>query len=137
MPSSLSRLLFPDPPRRIPRERVINIIFRTAHLLTSGILLGGHTFAVPGERLEGLFWGTLLSGLGLIGLDLYRSCRWVYLGQGVMVWLKLALVLAAGVWWEWRVVLLGLAVMVASIGSHMSSRFRHYSFRHGRVLDEG
>jgi hypothetical protein len=135
MPSPLGQFLFPEPPRRIPHERAVNVLFRSAHILTSGILLGGHVFAVPSHRLEGLLWATLASGAGLIALELSRSCRFVYLGQGAMVWVKLLLVLGAGYWWDRRVALLALAVVVASVGSHMSGRYRHYSLRHGRVLD--
>jgi len=135
MPPSPGRLLFPDPPRRLAHERAINILFRSAHILTSGILLGGHVFAVPPARLEGLLWATLASGAGLIALELYRSCRFLYQGQGVMVWVKLILVLAAGYWWDERVVLLALAAVVASVGAHMPGRYRHYSLRDGRVLD--
>ncbi len=134
--TSLTRLLFPDPPRRIPHERAANVALRTAHILATGVLLGGHVFDVPAGRLEALLWGSLLSGLGLIGLELYRSCRWAYLVQGVLVWLKLALILAAGLWWAQRVPLLILAAIVASVGSHMSRKYRHYSLLHGRVLDE-
>ena len=134
--TSLTRLLFPEPPRRIPHERVANIMFRTAHILATGVLLGGHAFDIPAGRLEGLLWGSLLSGFGLMGLELYRSCRWAYLVQGVLVWLKLGLILAAGLWWTERVALLVLAAIMASVGSHMSSQYRHYSLIHGRVLDE-
>jgi hypothetical protein len=137
MPATLTRLCFPEPPRRIPRERVINIALRSAHILTSGILLGGHVFAVAPPRLEGLLWATVASGAGLMALELFRSCRWAYLGQGAMVWAKLVLVASAGLWWEQRVPLLALASVVASIGSHMSSDYRHYSLLHGRVLDQG
>ncbi|MFA5028665.1 MAG: hypothetical protein WC713_12420 [Candidatus Methylomirabilota bacterium] len=135
MVSTLLRLACPDPPRRIPHERVINILLRTAHILTSGILLGGHVFAIPSPRLEGLLLATVVSGAGLIGLELFRSCRFVYLGQGAMVWLKLLLVLAAGIWWAQRVPLLSAATVIASVGSHMSSRYRHYSLRDGRVVE--
>jgi hypothetical protein len=134
--SSLTRLLFPTPARRIPRERAINVTFRSAHIVTSGILLGGHAFDIAPHRLEGLLWATLASGLGLIGLELYRSCRWLYLGQGAMVWLKLGLIAATSLWWEQRVLLLVPAALVASVGSHMSSQLRHYSLIHGRVLEE-
>jgi hypothetical protein len=134
MASTLFPILFPETPRSIPHERGVNIALRTAHLMTAGILLGGHAFDAPAHRLILLLYLTIASGAGLILLELYASCRWIYLGKGVMVLLKMALVVAAGVWWEQRVVFLLLVVLVASIGSHMPSRFRHYSFLHGRTL---
>jgi hypothetical protein len=134
MPLQLSAILFPAVPRRVPCERGINIALRTAHLMVSSILLGGHVFDVQPSRLYGYLLLTIASGSGLILLELYRSCRWIYLGKGLLVLVKLALLGAAAVWWEHRVTLLLLVVVVATVGSHMPARFRYYSVIHGRVL---
>jgi hypothetical protein len=134
MASALADILFPATIRRVPGERGINIALRTAHLMTSGILLGGHVFDVPAHQLILFLYLTIASGAGLILLDLYSSCRWIYLGKGVTVILKLSLVIAAGVWWEDRVVLLLLVVLIGSVGSHMPARFRYYSLIHGRTI---
>jgi hypothetical protein len=134
MASQLSAILFPATPRRIPGERGINIALRTAHLMTSGVLLGGHAFDVAPHRLILFLYLTIASGAGLIALELYCSCRWIYLGKGVLVSLKIALLLAAGMWGEQRVVFLLLVVLVSSVGSHMPARFRYYSLVHGRVI---
>ncbi len=129
-------MLFPATPRRIPGERGINIALRTAHLMTSGLLLGGHAFDVAPHRLILVLYLTIASGVGLAFLELYSSCRWIYLGKGVMVSLKIALLIAAGVWWKQRVMFLLLVVLVGSVGSHMPARFRYYSLLHGRVIGE-
>jgi hypothetical protein len=134
MASTLLAILFPPTTRHIPGERGINIALRTAHIMTFGILLGGHAFDVPAHRLILFLYLTIASGASMILLELYSSCRWIYLGKGVTVILKVALVIAAGVWWEDRVVLLLLVVLIGSVGSHMSARFRYYSFLHGRVI---
>jgi len=134
MTTSLLTVLFPAVPRRVPWERGMNIGLRTAHLMTSSILLGGHVFDVQPSRLLVYLLLTIASGSGLILLELYRSCRWIYLGKGILVLVKLALLVAAAVWWEHRVALLLLVVVVATVGSHMPGRFRYYSVIHGRVL---
>lgn len=134
MASTLGAVLFPETPRHVPCERGINIALRTAHLMTSGLLLGGHAFDVPADRLLLLLYLTIASGAGLILLELYSSCRWIYLGKGVMILLKLALLIAAGLWWEQRVLFLLLVVAVGSVGSHMPARFRYYSLLHGRII---
>jgi hypothetical protein len=134
--SHLCSLLFPDPPRRVPYERGINIVLRTAHLMTTGLLLGGHAFDVAPDRLILYLYLTIASGAGLIGLELYRSCRWIYLLKGVMVCLKLILLIAAGVWWDQRVIFLLLVVLLGSVGSHLPARFRYFSVIHGRVLSD-
>jgi hypothetical protein len=135
MAPRLSVLLFPSTPRVLPYNRGISIGFRTLHLLASSLLLGGHAFEVEPRRLVALLCLTVGSGLGLILLELYRSCDWVYQGMGVLVIVKVVITAMAGLWWEQRVLLLALVVILGSVGSHMSARYRHYSFRHGRVLD--
>ena len=134
MARTLSAILFPEPPRHVPGERGINIALRTAHLMTSGILLGGHAFDVPARQLILFLYLTVASGAGLILLELYSSCRWIYLGKGIMVSVKVALVIAAGVWWEHRFVFLLLVVLIGSFGSHMPARLRYYSVVHRRTI---
>jgi len=136
MTSRLSSLLFPPSPRSLPYNRGISIGLRSLHLLASGVLFGGHAFDVEPARLVALLYLTVASGLGLVLLELYRSCDWTYQGMGVLVIVKAAMTALAGVWWEQRVVLLSLVVVLGSVGSHMPSRYRHYSFLHGAVLPD-
>ena len=49
-------------------------------------------------------------------------------GKGLVVLAKLLILLMVPFFWEHRVFLLLLTVAVASVGSHMPSRFRHRSF---------
>jgi hypothetical protein len=134
MASTLTAILFPATPRHVAYERGINIALRTAHLMTSGVLLGGHAFDIPAYRLTLFLYLTIASGIALILLELYSSCRWIYLGKGVMVSAKIALLIAAGVWWQQRAVFLLLVVLIGSVGSHMPARFRYYSLVHGRTI---
>ena len=136
MTDNLFALLFPESPRRIPCERGINIALRSAHLMTSGVLLGGHVFDVAPHRLILFLYLTIASGAGLIAMELYRSCRWIYVLKGVLVESKLALLIAAGMWWDQRVPRLLLVVLLGSVGSHLPARFRYFSVIHGRVLTE-
>lgn len=136
MASRLGAILFPPTPRSLPYNRGISIAFRTLHLLGSSLLIGGHAFGAEPQRLIGLLYLTVGSGLGLVALELYRSCDWVYQGMGLLVIVKTAITALAGIWWEQRVVLLSLVVVLGSVGSHMPSRYRHYSFLHGAVLPD-
>ena len=52
-------------------------------------------------------------------------------GGGVLLLLKLALLCAVPFAWSYRVPILLVVVVIASVGSHMSSRFRHYSLLYG------
>lgn len=128
------RVLFPDPPRPLPYARALSIALRTVHIAAVGILLGGHAFEVTSERLLPWLYLSIVSGAGLIGLELYSSCKWLYQGKGVLVMLKLVLIVAVAVFWEQRLWLLLAALVIGSVGSHMPGRFRYYSIIHRRVI---
>lgn len=88
----------------LPYARGISIVFRTIHIAAIGILLGGHVFAVPDSRFLPFHYLSIISGVGLIGTELYNSCKWVYQGKGILVLIKLREVVAAVVvFWEQRV----------------------------------
>jgi hypothetical protein len=129
------QLLFPEPVRVLPHARAWNIGFRTAHIAVIGILLGGHFFEVPEDRLRAMLGLALATGLALIFIEAYPSCRWFYQGRGVLVLLKLGLLAIIPLLWDHRVPILLVIVVIASVGSHMPSRFRYYSLLHRRVLN--
>ncbi len=134
----LRQWFFPEHIRFLPGARAWSIAFRTLHLAAFGILLGGHTFAVDAEKLLPSLWLTILSGIGLIALEVYtQGLYWVFLGKGITVLVKLGILLAVPFFWEARILLLLLVVGIASVGSHMPARFRHYSVLHGRVIGPG
>lgn len=118
----------------LPHERAWNVGLRTVHLMAFGLLLGGHAWEIEPVRLAGPLWVTILSGAALMGLELRKGFEWLFLGKGVMILVKLGLLLLVPIFWEARLPLLLSVVVIASIGSHMPSRFRHYSLLRGRAL---
>jgi hypothetical protein len=120
--------VFCDPPRPVPHARLLSVAFRTLHLVAFGLLLGGHAFGVPAERLVLSLWLTVGSGAFLMGLETAASARWLLEGRGLAVIAKLALLLAVTAAWEHRVPLLFAVVALAGITSHMPGRFRHASW---------
>lgn len=130
----LQRWLFPDPVRTVPHARGWNIAFRTAHLMTTGVLLGGHFFDVSEDQLRSWLYGSIVTGLGLVILEAYPSCRWFYQGRGLMILAKLLLLCMIPFWWSLRVPILFVIVVIASVGSHMPSRLRYFSLIHRRIL---
>ena len=132
------RWFLPERMRFLPRSRAMSIALRAVHLAAFGILLGGHTFGVEAERLLVSLYLTILSGLGLMALEIYAvGLYWLILGKGIMVLVKLGLLLLIPFFWEARVALLLLVVGIASVGSHMPARYRHYSFLHRGVIEPG
>jgi hypothetical protein len=130
--------VFPRRMRLLSGSRVMSIALRTLHLAAFGMLLGGHAFGLDADRLLPYLWVTIVSGLGLIALEIYAvGLYWLVLGKGIMVLVKLALLLLIPFFWETRVLLLLLVVAIASIGSHMPARCRHYSLLHRGVIEPG
>lgn len=122
----LASLLFPEPPRRIPGHRAISIALRTAHLATFGALLGGYVFDVDPSRLLPFLLAAIASGAALMGLELASTCAWLFMGKGLTVLVKLLILSLVPLFWEHRVAILLVVVVVGSVGSHMTSRLRHY-----------
>jgi hypothetical protein len=135
MAGRIKSLLFPESPRRLPHARGWNITARTAHIGVTGVLLGGHVFDVPVPELRTWLYPSLFTGICLVGLEAYPSCRWVYQGRGVATLAKLLLLAMIPWFWDDRLPLLAIVVVLASVGSHMPARYRYFSFCHGRVLE--
>ena len=128
------RTLFPEPARRFPRFRLWSIALRTAHIAVTGLLLGGHAFGAPADRLRPLLWAAIASGVGLMALDSYKSLHWLHQTWGVMLLLKLGLLCLVPFLWDLRVPLLLAVIVLASTESHMPARFRHYSLLFRRLM---
>lgn len=108
---------------------------RTGHLAAFGLLVGGHAFGADPGRLLAPLYATILTGLGLIALEVCSlGLHWLFLGKGVAVAVKLAVLLAVPFFWEARVPLLLVVVAIASVASHMPARFRLYSLLSRREL---
>lgn len=120
---------------RIPYARAWNIGLRTAHIATMGVLLGGHVFDVGKSALLPWLYATIATGLVLAFVEAFPRVRWFYQGRGVMVYAKILLMCLIPWCWEYRVTILMIIVVIASVGSHMPGRFRYYSVLHRRVLE--
>jgi hypothetical protein len=117
--------------------RALNIALRTAHIATMGLLLGGHAFQVAPERLRLGLWLTVGTGVALAAVESGLRPLWLHQGRGLATLLKVALLLAVPLAWDQRLPILLVVVVIASIGSHMPSRFRYYSFVYHRVIHDG
>lgn len=135
--SAVRTVLLPDPPRRVPGHRPLCIALRTAHLITFGTLLGGHVFEVDPPRLLPLLYGTIVTGAALMALEMASTCAWLFMGKGIAVLVKLLFLLVIPLFWEHRVWILLMVVVVASVSSHMPYRFRHYSCLPSRWAERG
>ena len=102
-----------------------------------GILLGGHWFHVEKERLVPSLIACVLTGVALGLLETGGSTVWLHQGRGLMTMAKLGLLCGVPFCWDcWnlRVALLMAIVVLASVGSHMSARFRYYSILRHEIV---
>ncbi len=132
---TLRNFLFPEPLRVLPFARAWNIALRTVHIGVTGTLFGGHVFDVPAQRLLIWLYLSVFTGVCLTAIEAYPSCRWFYQGRGVLLFIKLLLLGMVPLLWDFRVVILCMVIVIASVGSHMPGRFRYYSVLHRRVLE--
>lgn len=114
--------------------RAWNIALRTAHIAAMGVLLGGHAFDVPREQLMLSLWLTIGTGLALAAVEIGPRLLWFHQGRGLMTLTKLALLCAVPFAWDYRLPILLAVVVLASVGSHMSARYRYYSVLQRRVI---
>jgi hypothetical protein len=116
--------------------RWLNISLRTAHIGFMGVLLGGHAFDVIPERLIGVLWLTVGTGVVLIALESGLRLLWFHQGRGLMTMAKLALICFVPLLWDFRLLILLTVVAIASVGSHMPGRLRYYSFVYREVIPD-
>jgi len=111
----------------IPYARVWSILFRTLHLLAISILVGGHAFNAPIDPLLPMLYLAIVSGVGMAFIEAYPSWRVLFQGWGILVAIKLALLCAVPFAWSHRFAILVVVLVIASIGSHMTKRLRHWA----------
>lgn len=125
-----------EPLRNLKPGRVLNIAFRTTHIGVTGVLFGGYVFDIAADQLIIWLYAAIITGAVLIAIEAYPRWWWFYQGRGVAAIVKLLLLCLIPLLWEWRVPILVVVIVIASVGSHMPARFRYYSFLHKRVLKE-
>lgn len=125
-------LFFPEPTRRVPGQRHLRTLLRTAHIASMAVLLGGHAFDVPEVRLTGALHWTLATGLLLVLLEVYGTMGWLFEIRGLATVLKVILVALVPVFWEQRVWILMAVLVIGSLSSHTTASIRYYSVLTGR-----
>lgn len=121
-------------PLSLFERRTWNIACRTAHIATTGVLLGGHVFGIAASGLRPWLYAAIATGAVLVLLEAYSGLRWLHQVRGILVLVKLALLLVVPFAWDMRVPILFAVVVLASVGSHMPARYRYYSVIAREVL---
>jgi|GEM_PF-902814 len=124
----LLRLLFPEHPRRLPRRRLWLGLIRSVHILCMGVLCGGLVVGATFDMLYLWLLGTLISGVGLLALDMFSSCIVLFELRGVSVLVKIPLVATLPMLNESMALALVVVMIVFStLISHATRGLRHVS----------
>ncbi|HBB68128.1 MAG TPA: hypothetical protein DCZ93_12725, partial [Elusimicrobia bacterium] len=97
---------------------------------------GGIWFGVPqAELMPWLRW-SVLTGVGLMFLELRKGLDWFLQLAGGLTLVKLALLFLVPVFPDYNRFLLLLVISISSIGSHMPARLRHFNYikRQGTLI---
>jgi len=119
---------------RIPCARGIQVVLRSIHIASMALVLGGLAHGGTYETLRISIYVTILSGIFLFLVDLSRGCLVITQGSGMAAFLKLLLLGLGNMFPESRLHYYLAATFVASVGSHMSGNWRHFSFLTWKVV---
>lgn len=120
--------LCPEVPRSFPWARPVQLAARSLHIAAMAMVLGALPFGASHEALRLPILATVATGVVLLAIDLAKDAGFLLQGSGVAVLLKLGLLGLGAVQPEHRLPWYLAATLVASLGSHMPGRWRHFSF---------
>jgi hypothetical protein len=114
--------------------RVLRTTLRTAHLLAVGAYYGGHVFSVPPERLAPAAVAVVATGVLFVIFEIWSAPVWLVQIQGVATFVKLALIGSVSLFWDQRIWILSLVMVIGVVVSHAPGRLRYYSVKDRRVV---
>jgi hypothetical protein len=121
--------------RRPGWVRAVEILLRTGHIGTTGVLFGGAIFAVPFARMISWHQVAIATGGGLVLLGINQSRHWPYQVRGVMAITHVGMLGLIHLYPEYRAQILATVLVIGSVGSHMPGDIRHWSLVHGCRTD--
>jgi hypothetical protein len=116
------------------KARTLRTTLRTLHVLAFGAYYGGHVFAIPAERLVPALVAVVSTGVLFMFFEISQAPAWLHQLRGVCTYIKLGLLASSAIFWDQRVVLLTLIVVLGVVVSHAPSDFRYYSVLRRRVI---
>ncbi|MEA5115620.1 MAG: hypothetical protein VB050_16500 [Geobacteraceae bacterium] len=124
-----------EKPHRPSSMRLLDILFRTAHISFAGLLFGGFFFHVPFQQLHYVHGLTAVTGFGLLTLELCHSLNWPHQGRGVLGLIHILPLAYIHIRPDLAVPILWVVIVAGCVGSHLPKRFRHWSLLYGREVD--
>jgi hypothetical protein len=121
------------PPLRA--SRAVRTTLRTAHMIAFAAYYGGHVFSVGPERLLPALVAVIATGGAFMSFEIWRAPVWLVQIRGLAGYAKIALLISVAAYWEYRVAILTLIVVIATLISHAPGHIRYYSLLHLRVVN--
>jgi hypothetical protein len=121
------------PPLRA--SRALRTTLRTAHMIAFSAYYGGHVFSVAPERLLPALVAVIATGGTFMSFEIWRAPVWLVQIRGLACYAKLSLLLSVAAYWEYRIAILTLVVVIATLISHAPGHIRYYSLLHLRVVN--
>ncbi|NMC74446.1 MAG: hypothetical protein GYA56_08860 [Geobacteraceae bacterium] len=115
--------------------RVADITLRTVHIAVAGTLFGGFMLHVPFGQMHIWHGLTILTGCGLLALELLHSLNWPHQGRGILGIIHIGLSGFIHVRPDLVIPLLWIILVSGCVGSHMPKSYRHLSVLHRREVD--
>ncbi len=130
---NLKTRLFPPKSRHFTGNRWVNMGLRTLHLIGIAGLGGAFLYAADRAMWQPYLLLTVLSGLGLVLLEIWSNGIWLLQLRGLATLLKLgilSLVFVFGL----KAWLLVVMIVIASLFAHAPADVRYWSPFYGRRI---
>jgi hypothetical protein len=122
-------VLKPGKPPKPPYARPIEVGLRSVHIVSMAMVLGGIPMGGTFATLRVPIVATLASGFLLLATCMRWGCFNLSQGAGWALLLKLGFVGLGNLVGGARLPCYVVATLIASVGSHMPSSWRHFSLR--------
>lgn len=111
----------------IPTRRLVNVGLRAAHLLATGVYVGGLAWDVPCERLRPWRNATIATGAGLLVAEASASPNWPHQFRGLTTVAHLAVLAPIRLWPAVAGPAAVAATLIGAVGSHLPRSIRKWS----------
>ncbi len=128
---SLKDIVFPPQNRFFTGKRWTNICVRTVHLIGVAGIGGGFLYGAPREAWEPYLVLTVLSGLLLVGLELFTNGIWLIQIRGLATLLKLGLISMLFFTGPQAFIIVPV-IIISGVISHAPANVRYFSLLHGQ-----
>lgn len=128
------QVFFPTESRSFPGKRWANVVCRSVHLCCAAVFTGGLLFSTSADIPSIWYFGTILSGLLMMGADIYGNGKYLLQNRGFFIAVKMILL---GVLHHAGLETLSamlIIIFLSGIISHAPARFRYYSLYHRREI---